>query len=77
MTATDKLTTPQLIMLRSLKAKGWSSELACWCWQRAGGSEAEFEALAAAGLIEECDGRWQLTAAGKKEYRRQSQNRWF
>ena len=77
MTATTQLTTPQLIMLRSLKTKGWSSELASWCWSRAGGSEAEFGALAAAGLIGELNGRWQLTAAGKKEYRRQSQNRWF
>lgn len=77
MTATMQFTTAQLIMLRSLKTKGWSSELACWCWSRAGGSEAEFEALAAAGLIEEWCGRWQLTAAGKGEYKRQSRNRWF
>ena len=76
-TAIEKLTTPQLIILRSLRKKGWSAELACWCWSRAGGSKAEFAAMHLAGLIEERDGRWHLTAAGKKEFKRQAQGRWF
>ncbi len=70
-------TTPQLIMLRSLVAKGWPDDLIRYIWERAGGTEAEWLALADAGLVLQRDARWELTQTGKREFHRQSVGRYF
>ena len=73
------LTTPQLIMLRRLKTKGWPADamLLPYIWQRAGGDEASWLALAEAKLVARRKGRWELTDAGKAELKFQSVGKWF
>lgn len=78
-TAMLTLTTPQLIMLRTLKTKGWpaSAMVLPYVWSRAGATEAEWDALADAKLVRCRKGRWALTDAGKAELKAQSVGKWF
>lgn len=71
------LNVNQLMMLRSLLQKGWPAELLEYLPRRCGASPADWDALTAAGLVEEAAGRWQLTTAGKKTYKRAAAGRWF
>ena len=78
MTATaTPLTTPQLIMLRSLLSKGWPADLIRYIWERAGGAEPGWQALFDAGLTRMQGDRWELTPLGKRELKRQATGRWF
>ena len=78
-TATAALTTPQLIMLRSLKTNGWPADamLMPYLWQRAGGDEAAWLTLVVSKLTACRKGRWMLTDSGKRELNRQATGRWL
>lgn len=76
-TTAAPLTTPQLIMLRSLKTKGWPADLIRYIWERAGGTEADWQALVDAKLTGRQGDRWILTVSGKREFIRQATGRYF
>lgn len=74
---TITLTRTQLILARSLK-QGWPATLLSYCLSRAGAEQADWDGLAAAGLVElRADGRWWLTKAGKRQYNRDKQGCYF
>jgi hypothetical protein len=71
------LNVPQLMMLRSLRKRGWEAALIPWLPTRCGASPADWEALAAGGLVEERQGRFVLTPEGRRQYRQQSKGKHF
>ena len=71
------LTDVQLRLLRSLKLRGWSSELIGWCLSRSGAERVDLDPLVEAGLVEDEGGRFTLTDAGRKAYNAQKKGRWF
>jgi predicted transcriptional regulator len=73
------LTTPQLCLLRSLKARGCETSLMTWARSRAACSEQEQHALEAAGLIahSKAANRYTLTPAGRKALRDVPKSRYF
>lgn len=77
MTTIPVLSIHQLMMLRSLLAKGWEASLIDYVPRRCGAKEGEWEALVDAGLVEEKDNWFRLTKLGKQEYRRQKVGKWF
>lgn len=67
----------QLMMLRSLLRNGWPCELLEYLPRRCGASQADWDVLVEAGLVEQAAGRWQLTKEGKRAYRRGSVGKYF
>ncbi len=63
------MTTPQVLMLMSLRSKGWPAELRGHLLTRCSAIKAEYLDLVAAGYLEEAAGRIILTTPGKRALR--------
>ena len=78
-----RLTTAQLYMLYPLRSgkKPWPSDLAHYIWERAGGTQEEWEQLVQLGLVEEVrsgmDRHFRCTPKGRKEFELQKKGRWI
>lgn len=77
MTAEITFSIPQLCLLRSLLKAGIPADLIHWFPPRCGATEAEWQALRDAGMVNLRAGRFRLSTDGKREYRRQSKGRYF
>jgi hypothetical protein len=73
----EKLTVPQLHLLRSLSSRSFETTLVPIFLRRCGATEAEWEALRGAGYVRDRKGMTILTEAGRKAYRKGKVGRYF
>jgi len=71
------LSIHQLMVMRSLLAQGWPSSMVDILLRRCALEEEGWQELLALGWLEEKEGRWFLTKAGKRGYKRESKGRYF
>ena len=78
-----KLSTAQLYMLSPFRNGKtlWPSELIYYVWERAGGTQQEWEQLVQEGLVEETisgrDKHFRCTLKGRKEFDKQRKGHWI
>ena len=70
-------TTPQLCLARSLLKAGIPADLMKWFLPRCGASEAEWQEMRDAKAVNLRAGRFRLSDEGRREYRKQSQGKYF
>ena len=73
------LNIPQLCLLRSVKTQGIPAELMGIYLNRCGATKEEWQALVTAGyvVLTDIEGRYYLTALGRKVYNRRPKTVYF